>query len=388
MHAASGWPVRGNRLPARKLNPPANSQDHVNEVQSDTTVGSEPVLVSILVKALNEAGNIERCLSSCLVALQGIRGEVIVADSLSEDDTVAIASRFPVRVVQLLRAEDRGCGVAAQMAYQYARGKYIHIIDGDMELPGQFLREAILILETRRDVAGVGGQLEELRPGSHLSRIRSSRARAAHEKSGEVDRLNGGGLYRRQAIEQAGGYLTHAGLHAHEELELGLRLRAAGWKLLKTESVSMRHAAHTDPPFKLLARRWRSRYALGPGELVRSSIGQPYLPRVLREARFHFAMWAYWSLLLAGLLASIFQPLVLVLVLAAVLLPVAAMSLRKRSVTLGTYAVASWHVFAAGTARGLCSRNWRSPHGRIPSILVHDGSHPPASRAVMFADAR
>jgi hypothetical protein len=176
-------------------------------------------------------------------------------------------------------------------------------------------------------------------------------------------------------------------LHAHEELELGLRLRAAGWKLLKTDSVSMRHAAHTDPPFKLLARRWRSYYALGPGELVRSSMGQPYLPRALHEVRFNFAMWAYWLLLLTGLLASIFRPLFLVIVLAALLLPVAAMSLRKRSLTLGTYAVASWHVFAAGTARGLCSRNWRNPHGRILSTLVHDGSHPPASRAAALADA-
>ena len=233
-------------------------------------------------------------------------------------------------------------------------------------------------------MAGVAGQLEELRPESHLSRIRASRAKATHEMSGEVDRLNGGGLYRREAIEQAGCYLTHAGLHAHEELELGLRLRAAGWKLLKTNSVSMRHAAHTDPPFKLLARRWRSYYALGPGELVRSAIGQPYLPRALREVRFNFAMWAYWLLLLTGLLASFYQPVLIVFVLAALVLPVVAMSLRKRSITLGAYAVASWHVFAAGTARGLCSRNWRDPHGRISSRLVHDGS----SEAAALADIR
>src|SRR5829696_1301551 len=94
----------------------------------NATVDSEQLLVSILVKTLNEAANIERCLISCLAALRGIPGEVIVADSLSDDETVAIASRYPVRVVQLLRSEDRGCGVAAQLAYQYSRGTYIYII--------------------------------------------------------------------------------------------------------------------------------------------------------------------------------------------------------------------------------------------------------------------
>jgi GT2 family glycosyltransferase len=247
--------------------------------------------VSIVIKAYNEAANIERCLLSCLDALDEVDGEIIVADSLSDDDTVAIAARYPVRIVQLLRAADRGCGVAAQLGFQHARGKYIHLIDGDMELPPGFLPEAIDLLETRPDLAGVGGQLEELRPESHLSRIRASRPKAHHQMPGEVDRLNGGGLYRRQAIEQAGGYLGHPGLHAHEELELALRLRAAGWKLARTSSVSMRHAAHVDPPFKLLARRWRSGYAFGAGELLRSALGRPYLPEVLREFWFHAAMW-------------------------------------------------------------------------------------------------
>jgi glycosyltransferase involved in cell wall biosynthesis len=329
--------------------------------------------VSIVVKAYNEAANIERCLLSCMEALDQVDGEIIVADSLSDDDTVAIAARYPVRIVQLLRAADRGCGVAAQLGFQHARGKYIHLIDGDMELPPGFLPEAIALLETRPDLAGVGGQLEELRPESHLSRIRASRPKAQHQMPGEVDRLNGGGLYRRQAIEQAGGYLGHPGLHAHEELELALRLRAAGWKLARTGSVSMRHAAHVDPPFKLLARRWRSGYAFGAGELLRSALGRPYLPEVLREFWFHAAMWAYWSLLLTGLIAALVQPWLAAVVIAGALLPFAAMILRKRSVALGTYAVASWHLFAAGMARGLLVNQHRSPHSRIPSRVLSDG---------------
>ena len=42
--------------------------------------------------------------------------------------------------------------------------------------------------------------------------------------------MNGGGLYRRSAIEQT-GYLSDRNLHGYEEFDLGIRLRDAGWQL-------------------------------------------------------------------------------------------------------------------------------------------------------------
>ncbi len=207
------------------------------------------VEVSILVKALNEAANIERCLRSCLAALDGIEGEVIVADSLSEDETVTLALNYPVRIVQLTRKRDRGCGVAAQLAFQHARGEYLYIIDGDMELPSGFLRQALDHLQRHPRVAGVAGQLDELRPDTDLARIRNRRRRHGHAGVGEVEALNGGGLYRREAIERVGGYLTHPSLHAHEEFELALRLRKAGYRVERLPDLSMRHAGHADPAF-------------------------------------------------------------------------------------------------------------------------------------------
>ena len=85
---------------------------------------AEPRLeLSVVIKALNEAEKIEACLRSVLAVTDAATTEIIVADSLSDDETVAIASRFPVKVVQLARREDRGCGSAAQLGFQYARGK-------------------------------------------------------------------------------------------------------------------------------------------------------------------------------------------------------------------------------------------------------------------------
>ena len=113
--------------------------------------------LSVVIKALNEAGKIEACLRSVIAATDPATTEIIVADSLSEDETVAVASRFPVKVVQLKRIVDRGCGSAAQLGFQYARGRRLLLLDGDMELDPGFLPAANAALDADPKLAGVAG---------------------------------------------------------------------------------------------------------------------------------------------------------------------------------------------------------------------------------------
>src|SRR5205814_2312422 len=93
-----------------------------------------PQLFNRLRNAFNEAAKIAACLRSVLAETDAGTTEIIVADSLSEDETVAIASGFPVKVVQLKRIADRGCGSSGQLGFQYARGRRVLLLDGDMEL--------------------------------------------------------------------------------------------------------------------------------------------------------------------------------------------------------------------------------------------------------------
>ncbi len=57
--------------------------------------------VSVILKTLNEEARIGAAIESVLAALDGIGGEVIVADGGSRDRTLSIATGYPVRVVQL-----------------------------------------------------------------------------------------------------------------------------------------------------------------------------------------------------------------------------------------------------------------------------------------------
>ena len=71
--------------------------------------------VTVLVKALDEEATIAACLEAAVREAAAVNGEVILVDSLSTDRTVAIAKRFPVRIVQFVDRDDRGCAAAVQL---------------------------------------------------------------------------------------------------------------------------------------------------------------------------------------------------------------------------------------------------------------------------------
>ncbi len=314
---------------------------------------TDNITVSIVIKALNEEDHIAGTIESALRTISSVGGEVILADSHSTDKTVDIASRYPIKIVRLNSPQDRCCGVGAQLGYQFSTGKYVCIVDGDMELVDGFVVDAISHLETNPGIAGIGGRVVEKNLESLEFQARLLRAPESLQP-GMVDRLNGGGVYRRSAIESI-GYFTNKNLHSYEEYELGVRLRSAGWTLKRLPANAVLHFGHKTEAFALLLRRWRSGYARGLGELLRSSFGKPYFSRVLREIkvlRLYTAVVAWW---VALLLLVIFELHVhhggeFAVLLA--LLPIIIITLMKRSFTIGFYSLVSWNVYALGMLRG------------------------------------
>lgn len=310
--------------------------------------------VTVIIKALNEERNVARAIESALNAVaECASGEVVVADSLSTDLTIEIAKRYPVKVVQLTNPKDRCCGVGAQLGFEMATGEYVYILDGDMELAPGFLSRAVALLQSDTTLAGVGGLVHEMNLTNLEFRNRIVRAES-HMRPGNVDRLNEGGLYRRKALD-AVGYFTNSNLHAYEELELAARLHAAGWRLHRIDVTAVRHFGHTDESYRLMLKRWRSGYAFGSGEVVRSALGTSHLGFILarlRILRFFVGVIVWWSCV--GLLLGFKAPLsVWLLVLGLALSVLVALVVRKRSVSTAVYSVVSWHVFAAGFLWGL-----------------------------------
>ena len=63
--------------------------------------------VSVIIKALNEEQRIAAAIQSALDAVAELGGEVILADSVSSDNTIAIASEFPITIVQLKNPQEK-----------------------------------------------------------------------------------------------------------------------------------------------------------------------------------------------------------------------------------------------------------------------------------------
>jgi glycosyltransferase involved in cell wall biosynthesis len=327
--------------------------------------------LSVVIKALNEAEKIEACLRSVLAATDAATTEIIVADSLSDDATVAVAARFPVKVVQLAKIADRGCGSAAQLGFQYARGKRLLLLDGDMELDPAFLPAAHAALDADPKLAGVAGLVIDRVMTMEFRRRNQKQAHS--DKPGVLDHLNGGGLFRMEALRPF-GFLTDRNLHACEELELGIRLTAAGWRLRRLDQPSVYHYGHATAAFPLLLRRWKTRYLHGHGELLRAKWGTALWWRCLRPARIYLAVILWWAILLALLAGALFSPLhglASTTALAIVLVvPVVLQCLRKRSLAMGLYSIALLNFHAAALVAGLLTPRV-DPAQRIDSIVRH-----------------
>jgi hypothetical protein len=342
--------------------------------------------VAVIIKAWNDEKNIAAAIESSLAAVGEWGGEVIVVDSHSSDRTVEIASSYPVRIVQALHPNECCRGVAPQLGYQHSCGDYLYLMDADMQMVPGFLFKALAFLAQHPEAGGVGGRVVELHPHADDRRERGLRP-AARLASGEVDRLHGGGLYRRRAIAES-GYFSDRNLHSYEEFDLAVRLRSLGWKLWRIPVDVTTHCANDPPPpYRLLMQRWRSGQMGGLGELLRANAGQRSLRLVLRgagELRIHLAVLAWWCALLsvplwplsvAGGLSAF------ALLLAVPWLPVLW---RKRSPERAAYALVSSCLRTAGLVRGLL-RAQRPPRDTIDSRVLQQPPQASASRREHYA---
>lgn len=334
-----------------------------------------PGLLSIVIKAFNEEAKISRAIESALAAsaeLAPIPVEVVVADSRSVDDTVAVARRYPVRLVQLAPGEDRGCGIGQQLGYAWSRGDLVYLMDGDMVLAPGFLREAVAVLESNPRLAGVGGAVRDERIANGVDRIRVNNRSGM--RTGAVKWLVGGGLYRRAAIDAAGGYAADRNLKAYEEAELGLRLCAAGYDLQRLPREAVSHLGHEVGTWALLKRHWRSRRAFSAGVLLRSALRTPWLPDVLRMHVHSLATMVWWLLLAFGvvMLPKEAQGAMFIAWLLVSVTIFGLLALLKRDVNHAVTSVCAWHYGVAAILVGLFEpmQDARLP---VQGLLLHDG---------------
>lgn len=313
-----------------------------------------PIKVSVIIKALNEEDRIADAIRSALAAVEVVGGEVILADSVSTDRTIEIAKEFPITIVQLKHAEQKRCGIGPQLGFQVAKGEYVYILDGDMELDPGFFPKAIEALEADSTLGGVAGIIEETSDASYQFRGRKRRGDGRESGDG-LQCLEMGGLYRRSAIEES-GYFSDRNLHAFEELDLGLRLNHAGYKLQRLPLRSVVHHGWEEGNWILMRRRWRSRYADGCGELVRQSVGESWFIDAAKTQKHLYVGLAIWAAILVSAVNWKIGMWLAPLTLLGMLFLIVMRFCRSGSFADAAFAQVLWQVNSIAFLRGFFSR--------------------------------
>lgn len=132
-------------------------------VRTDVEDRSAPV-VSVVIPCLNEAENIEACVTAALatIAQMGIVGEVVVADNDSEDDSARLAEQAGARVVVERR---RGYGSAYLAGFEASRGRYIVMADADLTYDFNEIPRFVAALEEGAEMV-IGDRMDNIQPGA------------------------------------------------------------------------------------------------------------------------------------------------------------------------------------------------------------------------------
>jgi glycosyltransferase involved in cell wall biosynthesis len=165
--------------------------------------GSQPVDVSVLVPAKDEAGNLPLFMEQAALVFAGsdVRYEVVVVDDGSEDDTWAVlqrlASAYPFLRLARHRAR-RGIADALRTGYLRARGEILVFYPADLQFkPEDIPRLVAPILAGESDM--VTGYKQGHYEKRFVSRIYNGLSRALFHVP--VRDLNSVKAYRREIME-------------------------------------------------------------------------------------------------------------------------------------------------------------------------------------------
>jgi GT2 family glycosyltransferase len=175
---------------------------------------------------------------------------------------------------------------------------WVQFVDGDCEMNPAWWHTAWSILHARPELAIVCGRIRERNPQcSVFTRLCDIEWDAP---TGEVSECGGTLLARIDALRQVGGF--NPGFIAGEEPEMCVRLRQAGWKVLRSRDEMAWHEAGMTRFSQWWRREVRGGYAVAEGAATHGR--RPDRHRV-REVRRNWFWGLVFPLVAAALTALV-----------------------------------------------------------------------------------
>src|SRR5579872_6120726 len=161
--------------------------------------------LSVVVPARNASATLARCLEAVVAQANG-EIELIVVDDCSTDDTRAVASRYPVKLIAL--SEHAGVAAARNRGTEAARGEIVFFLDADVVLAPGGMQRVIATMENPEIGAVIGSYDSAPADQSIVSRFKNLAHHHFHQRSNREATTFWGacGAIRRELLVAAGGF--------------------------------------------------------------------------------------------------------------------------------------------------------------------------------------
>lgn len=199
--------------------------------------------------------------------------ETIVVDNGSTDGSITHLAECWPRVEVIHWHENRGFAAAANDGFHRARGEFVALVNTDIELAPDWLARAESALAASPAAASVATKMLDLadpsqvydtgnflrRDGACEQRGRGRSDDGRFDDPGEVwGACAGAALYRRDVVRTVGGFDERFFTYL-EDVELGLRLRLAGWTCVYEPCVALHAGGGSEAALVGGAAKWVER---------------------------------------------------------------------------------------------------------------------------------
>lgn len=198
-------------------------------------------MISVVVPVRNDPERLRKCLSS-LGQSTHVDYELIVVDDASTDSTADVAKGLGVTLLQLDRRS--GPGVARNHGARAAKGEIIMFVDADVCVHRDTLAEFARAFSGSESPDAVFGAYDLTPPEPNLiSQYKNLSHHFVHwQGAGEAATFWAGcGAVRREAFWSVGGFDPAYERPSIEDIELGVRLRRAGRRVLLRPEIQGTH---------------------------------------------------------------------------------------------------------------------------------------------------
>jgi len=169
--------------------------------------------------------------------------ELIVVDDNSTDATAEVAKQFGSRVIST--NERSGPAAARNLGGRIAQGEFLVFLDADVSAHPTTISRLVNVLLEESDVAAVFGSYDvSPTAGNLISQFRNLLHHHVHQAANPnaSSFWAGCGAIRRSVFVDLGGFDARFQNPSIEDIELGIRLRQAGYKIRLDSQTQVTHA--------------------------------------------------------------------------------------------------------------------------------------------------